>query len=109
MSSRTENGDLCLPIDVRTADRGPRRRLPTGRCRTPRGRHAMMGQGSDHRPDRENAGWTIFSYLIAGMLVYGGLGWLIGHWTRHPIIFPLGMLTGLALSTAVILYRYGRS
>ena len=74
------------------------------------GSSPRAGDGQPARPaDDGNAGWTIFSYLIAGMLVYGGLGWLIGHWTRHPIIFPLGMLTGLALSTAVILYRYGRS
>jgi len=68
------------------------------------------GDGRRSQPsDDGNAGWTIFSYLIAGMVVYGGLGWLIGHWIRHPIIFPLGMLAGLALSTAVIIHRYGRS
>ena len=52
----------------------------------------------------QNIGWTIFGYLISGMFVYGGLGWVIGHWTGHPLIFPLGMLAGLAavaLSTAV--------
>lgn len=62
------------------------------------------GSGSDG----QNAGWTIFSYLIAGMIFYGGLGWLIGHWTGHPIIFPLGMLLGLALSVGLVIHRYGR-
>jgi ATP synthase protein I len=62
------------------------------------------GSGSDG----QNAGWTIFSYLIAGMIFYGGLGWLIGHWTRHPIIFPLGMLLGLAISVGLVIHRYGR-
>jgi F0F1-type ATP synthase assembly protein I len=56
-----------------------------------------------------NIGWTIFGYLISGMLVYGGLGWLIGHWTGHPLIFPLGMLAGLAFSVWLVIYRYGRS
>jgi hypothetical protein len=56
----------------------------------------------------QNAGWTIFSYLIAGMVFYGGLGWLIGHWTGHPVIFPLGMLAGLAMSVGLVIYRYGR-
>jgi hypothetical protein len=55
-----------------------------------------------------NAGWTIFSYLIAGMAVYGGLGWLIGHWTGHPVIFPIGMLFGLCLSIGLVIFRYGR-
>ena len=56
----------------------------------------------------ENIGWTIFTYLISGMVVYGGLGWLIAAWTRHPLIFPLGMLAGLAFSLWLVIYRYGR-
>ena len=53
-------------------------------------------------------GWTIFSYLIAGMLAYGGIGWLIGHFTRISLLFPIGMLVGLAISVGWIIYRYGR-
>jgi ATP synthase protein I len=57
----------------------------------------------------QNASWTIFSYLLAGMAVYGGIGWLIAHWTGHPLIFPLGMLAGLGLSLWLVVSRYGRS
>ena len=56
-----------------------------------------------------NAGLTILSYLFSGMLVYGGLGWLISHWTGISLIFPLGMLFGLALTIWLVIYRYGRS
>lgn len=66
------------------------------------------GPGSQS-PSGQNLSWTIFSYLIAGMLAYGGIGWLIGHWTGHPVIFPLGMLAGLAVSIGLIIYRFGRS
>jgi ATP synthase protein I len=59
--------------------------------------------------DGGNAGWTIFSYLISGMAAYGGIGWLIGHWTGHPLLFPLGMLFGLAVSIGLVIHRYGRS
>jgi len=72
---------------------------------TPPSGEGQRGQ----RKSGTDAGWTIFSYLIAGMIVYGGLGWLIGRWTGHPIIFPLGMLAGLALSVAAMIHRYGRS
>jgi F0F1-type ATP synthase assembly protein I len=69
--------------------------------------------GQDGRPGRgsggENAGWTLFSYLIAGMIVYGALGWLVARWTGHPMIFPIGLLIGLALGVAGVIYRYGRS
>src|SRR5258708_23244860 len=43
----------------------------------------------------QNAGWTIFSYLIAGMLFYSGVGWLIGHFTHIGLLIPIGALVGL--------------
>jgi ATP synthase protein I len=54
------------------------------------------------------AGYTVFSYLIAGMLAYGGIGALIGHFTHISMLFPIGMLVGLAISVGWIIYRYGR-
>jgi hypothetical protein len=57
---------------------------------------------------QQHAGWIVLNYLIAGMLVYGGLGWLIGYWTGYPIIFPLGMLAGIGLSVGLIIFRFGR-
>jgi ATP synthase protein I len=53
------------------------------------------------------AGYTVFSYLIAGMLAYGGIGALIGHFTHISMLFPIGMLVGLAISVGWIIYRYG--
>jgi ATP synthase protein I len=53
-------------------------------------------------------GWTIFSYLIGGMAAYGGIGWLIGRAVHIAMLFPIGMLVGLAISLGYIIYRYGR-
>jgi F0F1-type ATP synthase assembly protein I len=54
-------------------------------------------------------GWTVFSYLIAGMVAYGGIGWLLGHFVFHIyLLFPIGMLVGLAISIGWIIYKYGR-
>jgi ATP synthase protein I len=55
-----------------------------------------------------NAGWTIFSYLISGMIFYGGLGWLIGRWTHITALFPVGMLVGLGVGVFAVIYKYGR-
>ena len=55
------------------------------------------------------AGMTIFSYLIAGILAYGAIGWLIGRPTHLPILAPAGMLAGLGISLSLVIYRYGRS
>jgi F0F1-type ATP synthase assembly protein I len=54
------------------------------------------------------AGWTVTSYLLAGMAAYGGIGWLIGRAVHVPLLFPLGMLVGLGISLAYIIYRFGR-
>jgi ATP synthase protein I len=70
-----------------------------------------LGGGQGGTSDDEltkGAGYTVFSYLIAGMLAYGGIGWLIGHFTHVSLLFPIGMLVGLAISVGWIIYRYGR-
>jgi ATP synthase protein I len=57
-----------------------------------------------------NEGWAIISYLIAGMLVYGGLGWLISRWTGMPaVLLPAGIVTGLVIALVMVVLRYGRS
>jgi ATP synthase protein I len=56
-----------------------------------------------------NTGWAVFSYLIAGMLAYGAIGWLISRATHIAILFPVGMLVGLGISLAFVIYRYGRA
>lgn len=56
-----------------------------------------------------SAGYTYLSYLIGGMLLYGGIGWLVGRWTGEPVLFPVGMIIGLALSVALIIFRVTRS
>jgi F0F1-type ATP synthase assembly protein I len=63
-------------------------------------------QGQGH--SGQNEGWSVFSYLIAGMVFYGGIGWLVARWTQLAFLFPVGMLVGLVLGIVLILYRYGK-
>ncbi len=60
-------------------------------------------------PPPDNAGWTIFSYLLSGMLVYGLLGWLLATMTHVRLLIPLGALAGLIVAIGGIVYKYGRS
>lgn len=73
----------------------------------------MTDRETDRPPagrDDTNAGWVIISYLVAGMVVYGGLGRLAGHWAGAVRAATLiGALTGLVLALALVIYRYGRS
>jgi len=79
----------------------------------------MTGSGStrpDPEPDgqrrgapvQENAGWTIFSYLIAGMVAYGLIGWLVATVTHIPVLLPVGALVGLVLAIVGVVWKYGR-
>jgi ATP synthase protein I len=53
-------------------------------------------------------GYSVFSYLVAGMMAYGAIGWGVGRAVHLSILFPIGMLVGLAISTGYVIYRYGR-
>lgn len=71
-----------------------------------------MTRGPDPHPQRqprESDGWSIFSYLLGGMALYGGIGWLAGRWTHVPVLFPVGMLAGLGMAVALVIFRVGRS
>jgi fatty acid desaturase len=70
---------------------------------------ASYGQPQDRRPpDEENAGWSIFSYLIAGMVAYGLVGWLVAWLTHLPVLLPLGALLGLVFAIGGVVWKYGR-
>ena len=56
----------------------------------------------------ENQGWSIFSYLIAGMVAYGLLGWLVAWLTHIPVLLPVGALVGLVFATGGVVWKYGR-
>jgi F0F1-type ATP synthase assembly protein I len=60
-------------------------------------------------PPEQNAGWTIFSYLLSGMIFYGLVGWILSRVTHVAIIFPVGMIVGLLLAIVLIVYKYGRA
>jgi ATP synthase protein I len=64
--------------------------------------------GLSARRPREADGWAIMSYMLSGMILYGGVGWLVGRWTGITVLFPLGMILGIAFSIILIIYRVTR-
>jgi ATP synthase protein I len=72
---------------------------------------AGQRQESEQQPPmpRESDGWRILSYMLGGMILYGGIGWLIGHFTGIAVLFPIGMILGIGLSIALIIFRFTRS
>ena len=72
-----------------------------------RGRQDTSAE-AEGRAEGLNIGWTVLSYLLSGMAAYGAIGWLIGRAVHVEMLFPIGMLVGLAISVGWIIYRYGR-
>jgi ATP synthase protein I len=65
--------------------------------------------GQDSPLPSRGSGWTVLSYLVAGMMAYGAIGWLVSRAVHQAVIFPVGMLFGLGISLGLVIYRYGRS
>lgn len=56
---------------------------------------------SDDSRQTADMAWRSVSTLTAGMLLYGGLGWLVGRWLGHQAAF---MAAGLLLGMVLALY-----
>ncbi len=108
MSSRMENDDPWQRHGPRTADRGPRS-VPRAARRWVVGVTGPSGSAPEQPPPHASDGWRVFGNMIAGMVFYGGVGWLIGHWTGISILFPLGMFFGIVVSVLGIVFRFSRS
>lgn len=57
---------------------------------------------------RDSEMWTkVVGYLLAGPLLYGGIGWGLDHWLGTSFLLPVGVIGGFALSLYLIWFRYG--
>ena len=55
--------------------------------------------GAHSSPAMDNAAWTISSRLIAGIVLYAGIGWLISlWWGNRPALIAIGAFVGQGLS-----------
>jgi F0F1-type ATP synthase assembly protein I len=52
-------------------------------------------------------GIAALSYILAGLILYGFLGWLGDRWLGTSFLLPLGLILGLALGVFLIIKRYG--
>jgi ATP synthase protein I len=52
--------------------------------------------------------WAAFGYLVAGVAVYGLLGWGLGTWLHAAYLTPIGILVGAVLGLYMVWARYGR-
>jgi ATP synthase protein I len=70
------------------------------------GQGGAKGQSPQIPRPRASDGWAAISYLLSGMALYGGLGWLIGQWTHIAFLLPVGMIAGLGFGVALVILRF---
>ena len=69
-----------------------------------------MTPPNEESGDSSNAAWSIVSYLLGGMAVWGGAGWLLDRWTgQESLFFPIGVIVGIVGALYIVYVRFGRS
>ena len=53
-------------------------------------------------------GLRVLSYLIAGVLVYGLLGWAGDHFLGTEFLLPIGIVAGAGFGVYVVIRRFGQ-
>ena len=70
----------------------------------------MVGkENQGHLPASEDgAAWSIVGYLLAGLGVWGGIGFGLDHWLHVSYLLPIGLLLGAGASLYLVWLRYCR-
>jgi ATP synthase protein I len=65
---------------------------------------------SPPRPDASDEGggdpWAAFGYLVAGVVFYGFVGWLLSIWLDADFWIPVGILVGAGFGMYMVFARY---
>ncbi len=60
-------------------------------------------------PIREVDANAVLSYLLGGVILYGGLGWLIDYWLGTRGFVAGGIVLGAAGGITLVWLRYSKS
>ena len=62
----------------------------------------------DAQPPNSGSGYLAISYLVGGMVVWGGIGWLVDNWLgTKGIAMGIGAVVGGAAGVYLIARRLG--
>lgn len=63
--------------------------------------------GAGREPQGMNQGMQVLSYLVSGVLLYGGLGWLGDHYLGTGFLLPVGIVLGAGFGIYLVVKRFG--
>jgi ATP synthase protein I len=66
-----------------------------------------VSNSSQNKRD-ENAMWTIFGYLLSGLLFWGGVGYAADKWLNTSYLTLVGLLVGMGGAIYLVWLRFGR-
>jgi F0F1-type ATP synthase assembly protein I len=61
------------------------------------------------QPSGMSDGWAVVGTLLAGVVVWGGIGWLIDLWLDTTFVKAIGVLVGLATAIYLVIVKYGNT
>jgi ATP synthase protein I len=64
--------------------------------------------GQHAPPSSDGQAWSIMSYILSGLLIWGGAGWLLDRWLGTTFLLLIGLLVGASASLYLVWLRYGR-
>ncbi len=66
--------------------------------------HPTPGERPDDRPKGDP--WHAVGYLVAGVGLYGALGWLLDYWLGTRFLVVVGILLGAGLGIYLTVKRF---
>jgi thiol:disulfide interchange protein len=71
---------------------------------------ATTDEGLGRDRSTANEAWMSMSRIIAGIVLYGGLGWVLSLWLGHrSALVAAGVVIGAGLSLYLVHFRVSRS
>jgi len=52
-------------------------------------------------------GWGITGTMLSGIIVWGGVGWLLDRWLETRVFILVGTILGLTVAIYLIVVKYG--
>jgi ATP synthase protein I len=68
-----------------------------------------MDNGKTSPKNEENAFWTIFGYMLSGLLIWGGIGYGLDRWLETGFFLLAGLVFGMGAALYLIWLRFGRN